>query len=109
MDAPIYNPPPLLDLLEDVCATQNIPVSSVISPTRTKDIKTTRHIFCYVACFYTKYTCELIGQTIGNRDHTTVINSRDVVKNMLDTNDAEFMEKWKQFKLSSKYFSNLFI
>ncbi len=104
-----YNPPALHELLEDVCASQEMAVDVVAGKSREQEISAVRQVFCLVACLYTKYSCNLIGALLGNRDHSTVITARNAAQDLLETGDTIFLEKWEKFKANSKYFHTLSI
>lgn len=59
---------------------------------RYREIVELRHIYCYIARGM-KYGLKIIGQTIGNRDHTTVIHNVNVFNDLYETS-YEFRAKY---------------
>lgn len=59
---------------------------------RYREIVELRHIYCYIARGM-KYSLKLIGETIGNRDHTTVIHNVNVFNDLYETS-YEFRSKY---------------
>lgn len=59
---------------------------------RIKDINELRVIYCYLAKTM-KYSLKEIGESIGGRDHTTVIHALNNFKNWLET-DSQFQLKY---------------
>jgi len=53
--------------------------------TRKKDVIYARHVVGFFLRRYTPATLKFIGTLMGDRDHTTVINSVHAVDGMLDT------------------------
>lgn len=98
---------PLEILLEDVCRALEVPVDKVLSSSRKREHAWPRHIFCYVAFFYTKHTITSISSLVGARDHTTAGHSRDTVATYIEKNDGEFMLVWEKYKEASICFKQL--
>lgn len=59
---------------------------------RYREIIELRNIFCAIARNL-KYTYSIIGQELGNRDHTTVIHNIQSFRNLIET-DAAFKQKY---------------
>jgi len=57
----------------------------LLSPKRTKNIVTARHIAMYLARELTDYSLPMIGDSFGGKDHTTVIHSHRKIKEQLKT------------------------
>lgn len=62
----------ILKIISEHC---NVTVEEVVSRTRKKEKVDARHIFCAIMRKQFGYTYSSIGELIGDRDHTTVINS----------------------------------
>jgi hypothetical protein len=64
----------------------------LVSNQRYRRIAELRHIFCFIArCM--SYTLKDIGIFLNNRDHTTVMHSISVFKNLYETDDL-FKQKF---------------
>ena len=59
----------------------------LLSPKRTKNIVTARHIAMYLARELTDYSLPMIGDSFGGKDHTTVLHSYNKIKEQLKTDD----------------------
>lgn len=59
---------------------------------RYREITELRFIFCYIAK-QMKYTLTSIGDVLGKRDHTTVMNALKLFHNLIET-DPVFREKY---------------
>jgi chromosomal replication initiation ATPase DnaA len=72
-----------------ICDYFNIPWCTIQGKIRKREIVTARQMYCYLCKIYlhTKKPLREIGEEIGGRDHTTVINSIAVIRDHLDTND----------------------
>lgn len=46
-----------------------------------------KHVFCYVAALYSKASLREIAEMVGLKDHSSVIHSRDKIKDLLDIVD----------------------
>ncbi|HNR65379.1 MAG TPA: chromosomal replication initiator protein DnaA [Atribacterota bacterium] len=57
----------------------------LLSPKRTKNIVTARHIAMYLSRELTDYSLPMIGDSFGGKDHTTVIHSYRKIKEQLKT------------------------
>ena len=98
---------PLELLLADVCRALEVPVDKVLSSSRKREYAWPRHIFCYVAFFYTQHAITSISGIVGGRDHTTAAHSRDTVATYIEKNDSEFMLMWEKYKEASICFKQL--
>lgn len=54
-----------------------------------------RHIFCKLCLDY-GYTQEQIGEILGGRDHSTISNSKLVLKGWLEINDKTAVDAMKK-------------
>lgn len=70
----------------------NIPFEDITSSRRDADISEARHIVCYFLKMYTKMHYTEIGVFLGNRHHSTIINSFKTVKDLV-TIDKKFKTK----------------
>src|SRR3546814_18496658 len=71
-----------------------IPVKSVKSKSRKREIVQARQISMYLAKSHTKASLKSIGQFFGGRDHSTVIYACQTVDDLIDT-DKKF-KSWVQ-------------
>lgn len=72
-----------------VCEFYNLPVDTVKSKTRKREIVQARQIAMYFAKDFTKASLKNIGSHFGNRDHSTVIHACQTVNDLMDT-DKKF-------------------
>ena len=76
-----------LKIRDTVCLVCNVTWDKVQSKSRKREIVLARQLYCFYMCFYTKLSLKRIGETIGGRDHTTVIHSRQTIIDLLDSLD----------------------
>jgi chromosomal replication initiator protein len=66
----------------------NVSSTELASKSRTKEIANARQICMYLARELTNMSLPRIGESFGNRDHTTVMHACDKIKSMIKT-DSE--------------------
>ena len=67
-----------------------ITVKDILGKSRKREHVVPRQIFCYYAArLFTRATLREIGAYIGGRDHSTVLHSKQMVQDMIDT-DKDF-------------------
>ena len=81
-----------------VCDYFNMPIDSLQSRTRKREIVQARQIAMYFSKSLTKSSLASIGSQIGKKDHATVLHACKTVNNMIDTDkqfrfDMEEIEK----------------
>ena len=76
------------DILEKVCHHYGISQQSVFSKSRKRNYVQVRQISMYLASKYTRMPAGRIGQLIGNRDHSTVIHSCNIIEQRLKVDQA---------------------
>lgn len=74
-----------------ICEYFNIPVESINSKTRKREIVQARQLSMYFSKKHTKSSLASIGQQCGNKDHATVLHACRTVSNLVETD--------KQFRL----------
>lgn len=72
-----------------VCDYFNIPIDSIQSHTRKREIVQARQLTMYFAKKMTKSSLAIIGLQCGNKDHATVLHACKTVKNLAET-DKQF-------------------
>lgn len=65
----------------------DIPLCLVRKKTRKREVVECRQVICYLCRIYTSSSLRSIGLYVGGKDHTTVIHSRDNIKDLIDTNN----------------------
>lgn len=65
---------------------------SLESRSRCRELVELRSIYCYLAR-QMRYSLSTIGKSLGNRDHTTVINSLTNFNNLIET-DEQFRQRY---------------
>ncbi len=76
------------DILEKVCHHYGISQQSVFSKSRKRSYVQVRQVSMYLASKYTRIPAGRIGQLIGNRDHSTVIHSCNIIEQRLKVDQA---------------------
>ena len=74
-----------------VCDYFNMPVDTLQTKTRKREIVQARQIAMYFSKSLTKYSLASIGAQIGNKDHATVLHACKTVNNLKDT-DKNFRQ-----------------
>jgi chromosomal replication initiator protein len=74
-----------------VCDYFNMPVDTLQTKTRKREIVQARQITMYFSKNLTKYSLASIGAQIGNKDHATVLHACKTVNNLVDT-DKNFRQ-----------------
>jgi chromosomal replication initiator protein len=72
-----------------VCDYFDIPVDSINSKTRKRDIVQARQLAMYYSKKHTKASLATIGLHCGNKDHATVLHACRTVNNLIET-DKQF-------------------
>ena len=73
-------------LIKVVSDHTNIPYDDIVSSKRSKEIATARQIVMYLCREYLdRYSLKQIGDAVGGKDHSTVINGIDRIKNLIET------------------------
>jgi len=68
-----------------VCDYFNMPIESIRSKTRKREIVQARQIAMYFAKGMTKSSLATIGSVIGGKDHATVLHACKTVNNLIET------------------------
>lgn len=78
------------EIIRKVCEFMQVNESKVLSKSR--EYKMVMARFCIVDCLLNqqsfKYTLKEIGQMLGGRDYTTVIHSRDALRDWVNTDET---------------------
>ncbi len=78
-----------VDFIQNLVAEHfKIPVETLKSKTRKRQIVIARQLSMFLAKKMTQASLKKIGETFGGRDHSTVIHALRAVENMLDTDPA---------------------
>ena len=72
-----------------VCDYFKLPIESIQSPTRKREIVQARQLTMYFAKKMTKSSLAIIGLQCGNKDHATVLHACKTVANLNET-DKQF-------------------
>ncbi|MBR3644985.1 MAG: chromosomal replication initiator protein DnaA [Lachnospiraceae bacterium] len=75
-------------ILDIVAEHQDISVTDLLSPKRTKDIAYARQIYMYLARKLTDKTDSDIGSVVNRSDHSTVIHGVKKIQKEIDTNPS---------------------
>ncbi|MCD8287087.1 MAG: chromosomal replication initiator protein DnaA [Clostridia bacterium] len=74
-------------VISAVCTYYKVNKTDLVGKCKKKEIVLPRQICCYLMCEILSLPLISIGKYLGNRDHTTIIYSRDKVEEMMKTND----------------------
>ncbi|MDD4772101.1 MAG: chromosomal replication initiator protein DnaA [Eubacteriales bacterium] len=91
-------------ILDKVSHKYNIPIETIKSRKRTKDVAYARHITIFIIRRLTDMSLPAIGKYMG-RDHTTILNSLDTIENEMKTSatlELEINELIKEIKENSR-------
>lgn len=75
-----------------VCQYYSIPLDAINSQSRKREIAEARQVAMYLARTHTNTSLSVIGNTMGKRDHTTVLYACKTVQNQIDV-DSKFKER----------------
>jgi chromosomal replication initiator protein len=75
-----------------VCQYYSLPLEAINSSSRKREIAEARQVAMYLARTHTNTSLAVIGQSMGNRDHTTVLYACKTVQNQMDV-DSTFRER----------------
>lgn len=78
------------EIIRKVCEFMQVKESQVLSKSREYKMVMTRFLIvdCLLKQRSNKYTLKEIGQMLGGRDHTTVIHSRDALRDWVYTDET---------------------
>ena len=93
--------PNLWDILDDVSKVFNIPISDIISKTKTSELVKCRRIYCYCCYILTDATTEKMCILI-NRERTNACHHVDMVRDLCQAKDEIFMENLNKYISESK-------
>ena len=89
-------------------AHYDFPCPLIQNKSRERKLTDARHVYCYLMRKHTTLSLKVIGNTI-NRDHTTVINSMEACKNLLDAKDPVVLNAITEIErilLAEKFIKN---
>jgi chromosomal replication initiation ATPase DnaA len=85
------NPMTLEELAIQVSRITQIPLDLMKAKTRKREIVVGRQLFYYIGrkmiAIKPNWTLKKIGQTMGGRDHSTVISGCDTIQDLIETKD----------------------
>lgn len=71
-----------------VCDFYGMDKKAVLSKNRRKNLAMCRHITAYFLRRYTNMNLKEVGAFLGNRDHTTILNSVKQMKGWMQTDES---------------------
>ena len=74
-------------IIGSVCSFYKISKENLLGKSKKKELVLPRQICAYLMCEIMNIPLVSIGETLGGRDHTTVIHSREKVSNLVKVND----------------------
>lgn len=72
-------------IIDAVCEHYDVTFKQLCSRKRTRHLCQPRQIIMYLLFSYTSLSLREIGEIFGGYDHATVINSREKIKNLMQT------------------------
>ena len=88
----------IYDIIDCVCKYFNIKLEFIIYNSRKREIVYPRMLAMFFSKIHTKLSLSKIGETLGNKDHATVLNAIKTIKNLMSTDkdvkkDVMFIEQ----------------
>lgn len=74
-------------IINAVCTYYRVSKSDLVGKCKKKDLVQPRQICCYLMCELLSLPLMSIGKALGNRNHTTILYSRNKVEEMRQVND----------------------
>ena len=72
------------EVLEAVCMHFNVTMASLMGTSRAREISQARHMAIYLCKEYTSHSLTEIGSRLGNRSHSTILHSINMMRNLID-------------------------
>ena len=88
----------LNQIADVVSEVSKIEKELIIGTSRKRHFVLPRHIFCHLSRKYTKVTLQNIGYFL-NKNHDTVLNADNTVKNLLETKDVEVTKMFNEIEI----------
>jgi chromosomal replication initiator protein len=85
-----------------VCNYFDVPVDSLQSKTRKREIVQARQVAKYFSKTLTKSSLATIGSQIGGKDHATVLHACKTVNNLVET-DKQFKNQIEEIEKKLKF------
>lgn len=82
-------------LRDTICEVCNVEWQEITSSCRKREIAIARQLYCVYALHYLKYTLKAVANVVNYSDHTSVIHSRDAVRDFLFAQDNVIVENIK--------------
>jgi chromosomal replication initiator protein len=76
------------DILDIISKESGVSIGEIVSKSRKKEVVNARFIFCSILKDHYDYSLVHIGELIGGRDHTTIINAIDQHKSRVKNEDS---------------------
>jgi chromosomal replication initiator protein len=76
------------DILDIISKESGVSIGEIVSKSRKKEVVNARFIFCSILKDHYGYSLVHIGELIGGRDHTTIINAIDQHKSRVKNEDS---------------------
>ena len=74
-------------IINAVCSYYNVSKGDLVGKCKKKELVQPRQICCYLMCELLSLPLMSIGKALGNRNHTTILYSRNKVDEMKSVND----------------------
>ena len=86
------------DIIKVVCEYYNVTIDDINSKKRSQDIVHPRQVATWLCRNMTENSQDMVGKAVGNRDHSTVINSIDKINKEIasDTNTKREIDEIKK-------------
>lgn len=102
---------PFQNLIIDICQFFNVSVRDMKSKSRLGRVVKCRHVVSFILYLNTPLTLKVIGENVGNRDHSTIIHSIDLVKDLMEYNKGfrEKIHELKDFLENEKKYEKIYL
>jgi chromosomal replication initiator protein len=84
-------------VIDTVCTYFQVPKKLVLSKTRRKNVVRARHLCRWYIIKNTHMTLKEVGEIWGGADHTTIIHSRNVVKEQVEAKHPNEFKIYVQY------------
>ncbi|MCD8205098.1 MAG: chromosomal replication initiator protein DnaA [Clostridia bacterium] len=75
------------DVINSVSAYYKVDKKDIVGKSKKKEVALPRQVCCYLMCDLLSLPLIAVGKSLGGRDHTTILYSRNRIEEMLKVND----------------------
>ena len=85
-------------IFNEVSLATNVSKQHLLGRTRKREVMYIRHMLVYILYERNFASLKQIGKMVGGRHHSTIINSRDLVKDLISVKDGIMYPIYEQVK-----------